>query len=539
MKPSITLLKISVMLLYIAVTIQCVSSSEQPDRTFRIVYNGNSNTTGKTPIDTQQNEFNKTITVLGNTGNLMKIGFTFSGWNTAADGSGITYQAGETVDINDSEITLFAQWTINRYFLTMTIEGNGGVSISDSVTYGMAKTIIAKSDSGYHFSKWRIISGSARINDSTSDSTTIIVQNGDVTVQGVFKLGYTFRKVFGGVLQEEAKSVQQTNDGGFIITGYTNSVGAGGNDVLLLKVNAAGDSEWVRTFGGLKDDGGLSVKQTKDGGYIVTGYTWSFGAGRQDIYLIKTDKNGHEIWTKTIGDTGIDQGYAIAETNDGGIILGGNIRDCGVLIKTDASGNVSWLRNFYNGGYWHYVSSVEQTPDGEYIFLLKDGDHLISFVKVDANGFEIWSKMLYGLYYGGNAQRTIDGGYVIITADLNLCPSPAPLGICLIKTDSFGDSIWTKTFCINSGLSNRVVQQTKDSGYIFISDGFLGYSMLKTDKNGEEEWSKDFELGKNFAAYGIRQTGDGGYIVAGGGSSNFQNSLQIYLVKTDENGNID
>jgi hypothetical protein len=539
MKIFIKLTKNSIIFLFVAVTIQCVAWSEQQDSTFRIVYNGNGNTAGKTPIDTQQNKYNKAIMILGNAGNLMKTGFSFSGWNTEPDGGGTTYQAGETIDINDSEITLFAKWTINRYFLTMTIDGNGKAFGSDSVTYGIAKTIIAKPDSGYHFSKWRVLNGTAKIEDSTSDSTVIVMQDGDVTVQSIFHLGYTFRKVFGGEFQDEGNSVQQTKDGGYVITGYTNSIGAGGDDVFLLKVNAAGDSEWTRTFGGPKDDRGLSVKQTKDGGYIITGYTWSFGAGRQDIYLVKTDTNGHEIWAKTFGDTGIDQGYAIAETNDGGIILGGNICDYGVLIKTNAIGNVSWIRKYYKEGYWCCVGNVEQTSDEGYVLLLKDGGHYLdSLIKVDANGFEIWSKEFYA-FYAGNAQQTIDRGYMIIIGDFNLCPSPYSCGICLIKTDSYGDSIWTKTFCIRNALNNCAVQQTKDGGYIVISDCYPGYSMLKTDKNGEEEWYKDFGLGKSFTAYAIQQTSDGGYIIAGSGSSNFQNSLQIYIIKTDETGHFD
>jgi len=98
-------------------------------------------------------------------------------------------------------------------------------------------------------------------------------------------------RTYGGTNYDHGYSVQQTTDGGYIIAGYTSSFG--GSDVYLIKTNAAGDTLWTRTHGGRQGSRGYSVQQTSDGGYIITGYTFSFGAGLYDVYLIKTDSLGN------------------------------------------------------------------------------------------------------------------------------------------------------------------------------------------------------------------------------------------------------
>src|ERR1039458_6283619 len=106
-------------------------------------------------------------------------------------------------------------------------------------------------------------------------------------------------------------SVQQTTDGGYIITG-----GCGGG-FFIIKTNTNGDTLWTRKF----DGRGYSVQQTSDGGYVVVGFT--FGAGSDDVYLIKTDSNGNLLWSRTFGGTSGDEGYSVQQTTDGGYIITG------------------------------------------------------------------------------------------------------------------------------------------------------------------------------------------------------------------------
>jgi hypothetical protein len=136
-------------------------------------------------------------------------------------------------------------------------------------------------------------------------------------------------KTFGGRGDDGGYSVQQTSDGGYIIVGYTTSYGAGGYDVYLIKVDANGNMQWSKTFGGRGDDGGLSVQQTRDGGYIIVGSTESFGSGGYDVYLIKVDANGNMQWSKTFGGRGDDWGRSVQQTRDGGYIIVGWTRSFG------------------------------------------------------------------------------------------------------------------------------------------------------------------------------------------------------------------
>ncbi len=252
-------------------------------------------------------------------------------------------------------------------------------------------------------------------------------------------------KTFGSSGYDEARSIEQTTDGGYIMTGITNSYGSGDYDLFLLKTNTDGDTAWMRTFGGGSWDEGNSVQQTSDGGYIIAGISASFTSGDYDFYLIKTDANGDTIWTKTYGMTSDEGGREVIQTSDDGYIVVGYIK-CATgcentyLIKTSSNGDTLWTgihgNDYGVGGY-----SVIQTADGGFIVTggmwnFSNVGFDVHLFKIDSTGQELWSA-LYGKAndwdIGLSVQQAADSGY-IITGITHLCAQGND-EVYLIKTD--------------------------------------------------------------------------------------------------------
>jgi hypothetical protein len=358
-------------------------------------------------------------------------------------------------------------------------------------------------------------------------------------------------KTFGETGDDCGYSVLQTPDGGYIVTGYAEL-----DDVWLIKTDGNGNKIWDRTFGGPDFEwGGQSVQQTTDKGYIIVGITNSFGAGGYDVWLIKTNSIGKEIWNKTFGGRDLDCGFSVQQTTDGGYIIAGQTQSFGAgdwdfwLIKTDDNGNKIWDRTF-GGADSDEGHSVLQTTDGGYIIVgstwsFSNGGFVydVWMIKTDGNGNEIWNKTFGGTGSdeGWCIQQTTDGGYVIAGSSGTLGGN---MKFWLIKTNSNGVEIWNKKFGGPDNYLSYFVQQTSDGGYIIIGEKHPTWDingdvwLVKTDGNGTKEWERTF--GGPYWDEGrcVQQTIDGGYIIVGYTCASYGLNGDVWLIKTDEHGSI-
>jgi len=351
-------------------------------------------------------------------------------------------------------------------------------------------------------------------------------------------IGFGQEWTFGGTSSDYGYSVQQTTDGGYIITGMTGSLQ--NYDVYLIKTNDNGLEQWSKTFVGTSDDRGSSVQQTTDGGYIIAGTIGMHpGGGNSDVYLIKTDDNGLAEWSQTFDESSDDMGSSVQQTTDGGYIIAGTTDSDVYLIKTDDNGLEQWSKTF-GGTDSDWGNSVQQTTDGGYIITgasIGMTSSVVYLIKTDDNGLEQWSKTFGGTDYdyGSSVQQTTDGGYIITGYEMSF--GNGSQNVYLIKTDGSGNQQWSQTF---GGTLNDIgwsVQQTTDGGYVIagttasFGNGIDVY-LIKTDDNGLEQWSQTFGGTDSDWGNSVQQTTDGGYIITGGTDGD------VYLIKTDGSGNV-
>lgn len=325
-------------------------------------------------------------------------------------------------------------------------------------------------------------------------------------------------------------------------------------------------AQWVRTYGGRDDDRAYSIRQTSDGGYIVAGYTLSFGAKDKDAWIFKLNPAGAIEWQKRYGDEGDDEARSIRPTHDEGYVIGGLIYFGGMgfypddiwVYKLDSSGDVVWQQ--FNGDVDpHFHSneaaySVFPTSDGGCILA---GERLINYespsersyrfnvLKVDADGLAEWQNFYGSKAYDDKArsiQETSDGGYIVAGSTESYGAGEQDFWI--IKLDSAGENVWQKTYGGDQDDYAESIQQTEDGGYIIagvtksFGVGQTDFWLIKIDRDGDIEWEKTYGGIEDEYAHSVQQTTNGGYIVAGATRSFGEGELDILVLRLHPDGDI-
>lgn len=312
----------------------------------------------------------------------------------------------------------------------------------------------------------------------------------------------SWNKTWGGAGDDSVNSIIQTSDGGYVIAGFTSSYGAGDDDSFIAKYTNVGALSWSKTWGGTGIDRGISVIQTSDGGYAMTGYTESYGAGSGDAFVAKYTDDGILSWNNTLGGVGEECGYSLYQTSDGGYIIAGYTNSYGagssdaLTAKYTADGTLSWSKT-WGGSSTERSYTLAQTSDGGYAIAGNTnsygaGDIDAFIVEYTADGTLSWNKTWGGMDFDGalSLSRSNDNGYVIA-------------GI----TDSYG-------------AGNK--------------DGFIA----KYANDGNLLWSRTWGGAAYDGLYSLIQSADGGYIATGQTMSYGPMDYDGFLVKFDQSGYI-
>lgn len=383
-------------------------------------------------------------------------------------------------------------------------------------------------------------------------TVTATAEHGSSTFTGYVTVFEPWARVYGGTGSESANAIIELADGGYVLAGYVNAGPAGGSDVLLVRTDANGGEEWSRTFGGTADEVAFAVRELADGGFVVVGYTQSFGSGGYDIYLVRTNQEGHMQWDQDYGGTGDEMAFDVIVDSGGGFVLAGETDSSGAglfdmyLVRTSANGVVDWAMT-YGGTGSESAASVCENRNGGYVVAgsvqpNQDAEWDVFVVGTDANGVQSWPATF------GGTDRDV-GNAVIQASDDSfiVCGTSNSFGsgdddVYLIKVTGQGTQDWDKTYGGVGDESGQDLVQTADGGFAIAgwtasgSAGLNDVYLIKAYANGNVQWSWPYGGTGNDGATALVQASDGGYAMAGDTGSFGSGPLDVYFVKTNPGG---
>ncbi|UCC40638.1 MAG: hypothetical protein JSV96_04110, partial [Candidatus Aminicenantes bacterium] len=301
-----------------------------------------------------------------------------------------------------------------------------------------------------------------------------------------------WQRTYGGAAECDLLygGIEETVDGGYVVVGYTGSFGTGNNDSWILKLTSSGDIEWQRTYGGSDSHNyPYSFQITSDGGYIVAGGTYSISAENNDAWVLKLTSSGYIEWKNTYGGVSDDGATSIQQTEDGGYIVAGWTHSFGAedgdlwILKLTSSGDIEWQRT-YGGSEWESGGSIQETSVGGYIVSVRTesfgaGDRDLWILKLTSSGDIEWQRTYGGrLNDGGGIQETSDGGYIVAGATESF--GAGHWDGWILKLTSSGDIEWQRTYGGTEWDGVGSIQETSNGGYI-VTGSTKSFGAFRTE----------------------------------------------------------
>jgi hypothetical protein len=363
-----------------------------------------------------------------------------------------------------------------------------------------------------------------------------------------------WERTYGGRDGEHGNDVQITRDGGYILAGSSRTIGVTSDALWLIRTDSLGDTVWTTSNrpAGVSASGADAVIQTDDGGYIAAGNLWYDPTAELRMYVLKTDSSGDSLWARAFGDPQA-VGDGLARTRDGGCIVVGwravgdsiSLDYNAYVVKLDSSGDSVWSR-CYGGPGREEARDIQQTSDGGYIFVGFTSSHPYEdgqayMVRLDSQG-SVRCSRAYGWRSEGEAfsrvRATADGGFVAVGGTYSVGGGDW----YLVRTDSLGDTLWSRTYGGDSYDYCSGLDLTPDGGFVLAGQTFsygAGASdiwLVRLDSGGNVQWSRTFGGGDWDWPAAVHHCRDGGFIIDGTTASFGSGGGDFYLIKTDETG---
>lgn len=359
-------------------------------------------------------------------------------------------------------------------------------------------------------------------------------------------------QAYGGTKTDVAYSVRALTDGGAIVAGSTSSYGASITDAYLFRIDAEGNELWHKTFGGPREDMANAVRVLDDGGFVLAGqYTYGSSAGREDMYLVRTDADGEQVWAYTYGGANWDVAHDVVVLDDG-FLLAGHTTSYGAggtdayVVRTNADGETQWAET-YGGEYNEYIFGAQALDDGGFILAgTVYSDDTTNFaallIRLDADGNEVWTQTFDGPYddVGLGVQPLDDGGFVL--AGWTTSYDANGTDGYLVRADADGEEVWHARCGGPNDDAFSAVQVLEDGR--FAAAGWYAWDsddesdnayVVVTTADGAEDWHRTYGDLENDNAQDLDVLPDGGLILAGWTDS-FTNSRAAYVVRTNAGG---